>query len=250
MIPILGVPILNRGDLLLRLIQSIDYPVENLIIIDNSNGKDQSVTHAVGNIITNLEPNRPNILNTTVVQPTENLGVAGSWNKIMTYPADYWLIVGNDIMFNRGELEKIDTFVQANKHDHAIMFGLGHNVFAVTPYGLDNVGTFDENFYPAYLEDCDHFYRVKLAGVKSANIPNVAPIHGEAPSWGSSTIYSNDRWRELNGITHGNNFKYYRAKWGGKNGEEKYKHPLDDPTINIKTWELDPGHRTRNNIWI
>lgn len=251
MIPILGIPILNRGDLLLRLVKSIDFPVEKLVIVNNSRGNDFSVDEALTEINALINAATTPVAKLQIINPEHNLGVSGSWNKIMseTSEAAYWLIVGNDMMFNPGELEKIHTFADANKHDHAVMYALGHNAFVVTPYCLATVGNFDENFYPAYLEDCDHSYRIKLSGVKSSNIPDVAPVHGEAPSFGSSTIFSNPRWRELNGITHGNNFKYYRSKWGGNNGEETYLYPFDDPSISLKTWELDPGHRARNDIW-
>ena len=36
-IPVLIIPVLNRFDLLEQCIQSIDYPIDNLLIIDNSN---------------------------------------------------------------------------------------------------------------------------------------------------------------------------------------------------------------------
>lgn len=250
MIPILGIPILNRGDLLERLIESIDYPVELLYIVDNSEGKDDSVRE----VVETLNVEHEFIQRVDIARTEHNLGVAGSWNHIMSVMQDkglsYSLIVGNDMMFNPGELEKIDTFVKANAHDHVIMFAHAYNAFAVTPLNLKIVGTFDENIYPAYLEDCDHFYRVTLAGAKSVNIPNVSPLHGEAPSFGSSTIYSNRKWRELNGTTHGNNFLYYRRKWGGNNGEEKFVNPFNDLTKDLKYWEFDPEWRKQQDIWI
>jgi GT2 family glycosyltransferase len=129
------------------------------------------------------------------------------------------------------------------------MFALGHSAFAITPYGVDTVGTFDENIHPAYLEDCDHFYRVVLSGVKSANVPDIKLIHGEAPSFGSSTIFSDSSYKRQNAITHSNNFTYYKKKWGGINGEEKFKHPFNDETKNWKYWEFDPEWRKKQE-WI
>jgi GT2 family glycosyltransferase len=248
MIPILGIPILNRPDLLQRLIQSIDYPVEVIYIINNSAGKDQNVSNYLNEL--------PSIIFKTPVKqlllhyPNTNLGVAGSWNNIISRSsALYQLICGNDIMFHPGDLEKIDTFVTKNMHDHAVMYAHGHNCFAITRYGLTTVGNFDENIYPAYLEDCDHDYRVKLAGVKTANIPDVDIIHGEAPTFGSTTIYSNPIFSQRNAITHGNNFKYYFAKWGGINGEEKFTHPFNDLGLDLKYWLLNPEWRIQNDIW-
>ena len=240
-VPILGIPILNRGDLLKRCVESIDYPIDRIIIINN--GKEESVIASLAW----LKERFPNI---EVVTPPHNLGVAGSWNYFLQhYDVPYYLICGSDIQFSPGDLEKISSFVDDHL-DHAITFGNhGYSLFALTQYGIDLVGYFDENFYPAYLEDCDHFYRVKLLGGRSCEIPGVRAVHGEAPFWGSSTILSNPQFRERNGITHGNNFKYYRSKWGGINGEEVFLNPFDDPDRSPKEWVPDILHRTANDIW-
>lgn len=240
-IPIIGIPILNRGDLLVRCVESIDYPVERIVIVNNGNDE------AVRASITLLKARHSNI---EVVEPAHNLGVAGSWNYILRhYAATFHLICANDIEFAPGDLAEIDRFVLEHL-DYAIMFANhGYSVFALTKQGIALIGYFDENLYPAYLEDCDHFYRVKLLGGKSDNIPGIHAIHGEAPCWGSSTILSNPVYRQRNGITHGNNFRYYRAKWGGINGQEVYLYPFNDPTKSPRDWTLDNAIRKANDIW-
>ena len=50
MIITLGIPVLNRGDFLLRCVTSVDHPVENLVIINNSEGKNAQVTAACSQI--------------------------------------------------------------------------------------------------------------------------------------------------------------------------------------------------------
>ncbi|MCA1612884.1 MAG: glycosyltransferase [Acidobacteria bacterium] len=240
-IPLIGIPVLNRGDLLARCVNSIDYPAERIVVINN--GDDESVQAAVAG----LQARRPNV---EVIKPPHNLGVAGSWNYFLReYDAPYYLICGSDIQFAPGDLEKIDRFASAHPDD-AIMFGNhGYSLFALARRGVELIGYFDENFYPAYLEDCDHSYRLKLLNARASNVPDIHAIHGEAPHWGSSTILSDATFRERNGITHGNNFAYYRAKWGGINGEEVYPTPFNDPSRSPAEWTLDAERRAANDIW-
>ena len=230
-VPFLGIPVLNRGDLLTRCVDSIDYPVKRLVIINN--GNDESVAASIAcaqRLRSNIE----------TIRPPSNLGVAASWNYFLRhYDAPYYLICGSDIRFASGDIEKIADFV-ARGPDYAIVFGNhGYSLFALTRLGRDLVGYFDENFYPAYLEDCDHFYRVKLLDGHSADVPGLAAIHGEAPHWGSSTILSDPVLHQRNAITHANNFAYYRAKWGGINGQEAYVHPFNDPSRSPRDWITD-----------
>jgi len=234
-VPLLGIPVLNRGDLLARCLDSIDYPVERIVIINN--GTDETVEASIARaakIHANLE----------AIRPPSNLGVAASWNYFLRhYDAAFHVVCGSDIQFAPGDIEKIATFVTRRPH-HAIVFGNhGYSLFALTRLGLDLVGYFDENFYPAYLEDCDHFYRVTLLHGHSADVPGLAALHGEAPHWGSSTILSDPVLRRWNAITHTNNFTYYRAKWGGLNGEETYIHPFNDPSRSPRDWILDHDFR-------
>ena len=250
MIPILGIPVLNRGDLLVRLIDSIDHPVQHLVIIDNSQGLDKSVRQAIDFIHELIQDKKIPIEMMSVEHPAINWGCAGSWNRIMTYPTDlYWFIVGSDIMFKPGSLDKIVAFINEHQDDHAMIYPGSYNAFAITPLAKELVGTFDENFYPAYLEDCDHNYRLKLVGAKLIDMPDIDIVHGEAPSWGSSTIYSDPELAKKNGITHTNNYEYYGRKWGGPNEGEVYKHPFNDPNWDVKKWVLEPKHRKKNSIW-
>ena len=51
MIPLLGVLVLNRGDLLLRMVDSIDYPIDKLAIVQN--GCEPDVVDAIDQIMDN-----------------------------------------------------------------------------------------------------------------------------------------------------------------------------------------------------
>ena len=76
MLPNLIVPVLNRYDLLQRMLDSIDFPVRDMLIIDNG-----------GELDTVAFP-KP-VLNSHVLSMPSNLGVAGSWNLgIKLFPHD------------------------------------------------------------------------------------------------------------------------------------------------------------------
>ena len=227
---------------------SMDYPVAKLYIINN--GNDESVADAIHLI---KSGKNPNIQEVVVYKSPKNLGVAPSWNKIVqdNLDAPYWFIIGNDIFFERdGDLQKMYEYAEKSKDTHSILFGHAYSCFVLTKLGLNKVGYFDENIFPAYLEDCDHFYRVTLTGGVSENIPNTAVKHGEAPLWGSSTIHSDKKYSAANGLTHGMNFEYYKRKWGGENSKEVFTHPFNNPDNAVDYWELEQERReTQEKIW-
>lgn len=238
MIPVLSIPVLNRGDLLLRCIRSIDYPVGALYVINN--GNDASVASVLRQV-----QGEGHIV---IASPGRNLGVSGSWNHTMQqYPdAEYWLFVGNDIQFTPGDLEKIDICIREHPDYVTLPANQGHSLFAVTQCGLQTIGAFDENFYPAYLEDSDHMYRVKLAGASWMDVPDVHAIHGEAPTYGSHSVHASHELMARNLQTHQRNFTYYLSKWGGSPGQEKYEHPYGISSLGWKDWEIRQGHYQAN----
>jgi len=72
MIPILAIPVLNRYDLLDSNLETIDYPIKEILIINN--GKEK------------YESDRKD-LNIRVLNLPSNLGMSGSWNlTIKLYP--------------------------------------------------------------------------------------------------------------------------------------------------------------------
>jgi GT2 family glycosyltransferase len=233
MIPVLAIPILNRADFLLRCIRSIDYPVDKLLIINN--GDDPGVNAA----IEQLEGERDFDLRT--YKPGFNMGVAASWNWIMkNNPADYWLLVGNDIQLTSGDLRKIDKFARAHPDYATMPANWGHSLFTMTPIGVEGVGYFDENYYPAYSEDQDWMYRLKLAGLPWQDVPDVHALHGEPPLWGSSTVWSDPILNKKSAVTQKTNAEYFRRKWGGPPGQETFTHPYDNPELSLKDWIIDP----------
>jgi GT2 family glycosyltransferase len=233
MIKTLGIPVLNRGDLLRRCLESVDHPFERLLVINN--GKDPSVLE----VLRKLERRELGIEGyfekISVETPARNLGCGPSWNRIITSFPGSWLITGNDVQFKPGSLARIAQ-VEETTPDADIVCADGYSVFVMTPGGRRKVGLFDENFYPAYHEDCDHWRRVVLSGAKAVNVPGFEFIHGEAPNWGSCTINADPGLKEFMGKRLAELRAYYERKWGGTPGAEKFSTPFNRP-VPLHYWE-------------
>lgn len=253
-IPVLGIPHYNRPDLTIRCIESIDYPVTVLVLVFNRlDGQGD-----LARIMAAIESRREFVAHAECVFHP-NAGVAGAWNEIIKlFPADWWMIVNNDIQFTAGDLGKLAEYVRQNAPDlnlwqrPRLFYGNhGASWFALTAGCVQAAGLFDENFYPAYDEDCDYARRCDLLGVQRANVPDVHAIHGEATdpkdtSKGSSTIMSDPEARAKNGRTHGSNNEYYQRKWGGLPGRETFTNPFNELDWPVWAWRFEPAMRAQN----
>ncbi len=243
-IPILGIPHLNRPDILRRCLDSIDYPVSRLVIVQN--GKDEDMP--------SLE-NLPHWIQNITVIKHPNAGVAGSWNEIIKlFPAPYWMISNNDILFTSGALQKMAAAgdLQAwlpteydQRQPAGMLFGHAASFFVITEHGYNVVNGWDEGFYPAYLEDCDWHRRATLLGVRMENVEGVCVKHGDHEHSGSITVNSDAELMRKNGHTHKLNFEAYIRKWGGINGQEVFTHPYNDPNWPLWACKFDTRLRAR-----
>lgn len=251
-IPVLGIPHYNRIDLLERLLASIDYPVDTLVLVDNGNGNRRQE-------LFDLLVKAPKCMGSLQLIQHANAGVAASWNEIIKlFPASWWLISNDDIQFAPGDLAQMSRFVgdeeQARfkkmwKAQHpgtalGMVYGNhGASWFGITAHGVDTVGLFDENIFPAYLEDCDWSHRADLLGVRRCDVPDVHAVHGDEKLTGSCTVNCDAELAEKNSRTHGGNFNYYKRKWGGLNGTETFKTPFNDPHWPVWAWKFETETR-------
>jgi GT2 family glycosyltransferase len=212
-IPVLIIPVLNRFDLLENVLNSIDYKIDNILIIDNSNS---------------YKTTKENV---HVLNMPSNLGVAGSWNLgIKCFPhAPYWLIGSNDTAWIPGGLQKIQTTSSENK---LILSQQLWNTFSIGSNIIKKIGLFDENYYPAYHEDTDYVERIRLNNMQE----NLIYSNIKMNSLGSSvTMHSNPSFFEKNKITGEDNRQYYINKIYG-----------EDQHYNCYKWDLE---RRLNNDW-
>lgn len=83
-------------------------------------------------------------------------------------------------------------------------------------------GLFDQKFYPAYFEDNDFHYRIKLAGMRAVKTNSALYYH-----FGSRTIKENEEVGHISNTYYLTNRQRYIEKWGGKPGKEKFKTPFN-----------------------
>jgi GT2 family glycosyltransferase len=252
MIPVLGIPYVNRPDLLVRCVESIDCEVGQLVIID------QLVEPLDAATLARLLDGNVPAAQIHVARHVNN-GCAGAWNEIIRHPADWWLLVNNDIEFAPGELRRMAEFLNAecemrnaeSRRPLAAAYGNhGASWWAVTAHGAKTVGTFDENFFPAYLEDCDWSTRCDRLGERRENVPGSGDFktrHGDGPQTGSCTANANAAMRRWVAYCHEQGFRYYAAKWGGRNEHETFATPFNDPGWPLWAWRFDTVWR--RHLW-
>ena len=169
-----------------------------------------------------------------VIKPSNNLGVAKSWNHLIKDYSDgennILIICNDDIEFHTDTIEKLVNVYYENMEDDSIGIfgpkgqgGCLYSCFILNKNTFKNLGEFDEAFFPAYFEDCDYSYRMILAEKKVLLIEDCGYIHHH-----SSTIKSYSLPQmESHHTTFLNNKNYYLSKWGGEPLFETYKTPFN-----------------------
>lgn len=220
MIPVLGIPILVRPELLWKMLDSIDVPVAEIVVIDN------------GDCIREVPEGTPPF---THVWTGGNLGVAASWNHLIKIRPrlPWWMIAGFDVEFAPGDLARLETHME---EQGGLAMLNGFNAFAFDRQTVRTTGLFDENFSPAYYEDNDYVYRAQLAGVEVASLP-AGMKHAV-----SSTLNSSMELKVANSRTFPLNRAYFKAKWGGMPDRETFTTPFDAGG-DIRAWTLDPDRQ-------
>lgn len=240
-IEMIGTMVLNGAVDLYKQFISIDYPVNRYFILDNSQGNSD-----ITNEIKEIEFEGSQYINEIkVVHNVTNVGFSGSINQIIRQNTDcpYWCILSVDWHPKPGQLKKFakrleDPFVGILCDQTQN----GYSSMVFTPELLYEVGYLDENFFPAYYEDNDHRYRMKLAGLEWEYFPL------KYDHIVSSTLKSSAEFQKKNQKTFAENGRYYVEKWGGLPGQEKYETPFN-MELPIDYWLYDPV-RSERQRWI
>jgi GT2 family glycosyltransferase len=169
----------------------------------------------------------------------DNRGVSGGWNeglkRAVHMQCDAAFIVNDDVVFEPGTMRKMlygltlhDLVTGFNtrdeNYDHLenakYIQSPDYACFVVDPIRfVSKFGLFDENFKPAYFEDNDMDYRIKLAGGSSKK-------HTMAPFFHKGSVTQNwEGGQVVNGAMFEKNREYYRWKWGGEPGHETLTSP-------------------------
>lgn len=171
-----------------------------------------------------------------------NIGVSKGWNegirRAIKQGCDLALICNDDILFYEGTIAKLrgavwntglgfDLVTPVNVRDHSLTnkFTTTENpdfsCFMIEPEKFtDKFGWFDENFSPAYFEDNDMAYRIRVAGGRYAARTDAGHFHqgSVTQNWGGQQVVTGPMFEA--------NRAYYVAKWGGTPGNELYTIPF------------------------
>jgi hypothetical protein len=236
-IPIIGVPIVNGVHWLERLINSIDYPVKELCIINN-NGRDQ-ITNDL-NIL--CDKKYDFIDKIRILNMPSNIGVVASWNLIIKsyIMSSYWLFCNNDISFTPGFLKStVEESLQdetlgviSSASEESDSAHISFACFLIKDWVIDKCGLFDENFYPAYYEDIDYYLKLKKNNIKTKSL-DIRIYHGDGLGYesGSQTLKSeaDDVYQKINKACCINQ-EYIFKVWGNNYQDQFHgKINISDP---------------------
>jgi GT2 family glycosyltransferase len=177
--------------------------------------------------------------------------LARAWNKGIRLAfergADYCLVINLDLLFHPKFLDNLIAFAQS--HPEAIawsgMLGTEKDVLQAVPVGtevfpvvsfcaflidrrlLEAVGPFDEQFSPAYFEDSDMVYRIKLRGLKLLTTASALFHHFESVTLQSAIFKTEFQYVKTFSDSVKINEARFVRKWGGVPGSEQYQVPYD-----------------------
>lgn len=222
----IAIPTINRWDLLQETLKKYetDFPNTFIMVVDNG--------HQVKEI------QHKNVL--TIIN-YENFGVSKSWNQMINkaffsdknineflklsirnqiannLTFENVLVLKDDIYLGKTE-EEILNFIDNNKFSLATTT-LTWCAFIISRKTFLEVGPFDEEVFPAYFEDNDYAYRLKLEGVPHSCYEFLNP-----ETFINSGSIAKDPSLNLN---FEKNRKYFISKWGGEPGKETFQTPFN-----------------------
>jgi len=204
---IIGIPTINRADLLNEALANYfeDFQETEIFIVDNGNQ----------DIITREK-------NFAIYRPESNLNVSGSWNLIMDYAekvkATHVLMLNDDVYLGKTELE-IQTILRLWGNAPFYNSEMNWCSFIMSVEGFKKVGKFDENLFPNYFNDNDMFTRMKLLNMDMVYTAILNPVIFR----NSMTIAKDPTLNSQFGVYRQN----YINKWGGVPHEEKFTTPFN-----------------------
>ena len=204
----IGIPTLNRADLLLPSLEKYLFDFKNIDIHIVDNGKQG---------LNNLEENVQIYVHTQ----KENIGVAASWNKlcdIIFEKKDWALLINDDVYLGYGT-QRVNMCIEMSEVG-IVQSEFNWSVLLINKEIYKRIGKFDESFYPAYFEDSDYMYRLKLNGLQHEVNSYLNPSDVKV-----SQTY--EKAPDLVNLSMKNNRLRYIDKWGNLPLLETFKTPFN-----------------------
>ncbi|WP_313802439.1 glycosyltransferase family 2 protein [Cytobacillus sp.] len=214
---IVGIPYVNRLDLLQKAVESIKPYWEHTVIIDNSDGRDLK-GHELSSKVQIYEPPVP-------------LTFTQSMNYIIRLAeekeCEVWMYMHCDAEAHEGTPEALLTIVENTIKEGrkwGVIFTLYDTLAAYSMEAQKEIGYFD-TIIRDYFADTDYYRRMNLAGFELIS----TPLSNKMNHVGSASIHSDSNRAFITTITFPQSEAYYIAKWGGPRTQEKYNTPFNHP---------------------
>jgi len=171
-----------------------------------------------------------------------NYGVSAGFNQgikiALIQKSEFFLIVNNDIIFRKDSIDNLLKFARNTNYGYVTSIdsrrcfkqdylefklrneeweGLCNSCFILKKSTVDKIGFYDENYFPAYMEDIDYIERMGQAGIERRSTFMSIIFHDEG-----STGRKNN-WKltsECNSSAKLYEFayikgkEYFKKKWG------------------------------------
>jgi len=182
----------------------------------------------------------------------QNMGCSTSWNEairigLCQFDCEYIFILNNDLLVKSDTLDLMlevlkrpdvglvsaknvsgslaspqDLFDLKTPDTAKVTETPDFSCFAVKRKTIEKVGLFDEAIYPAYFEDNDFHYRLKLEKLHGYCVHASVYFH-----YGSRTAKIDPDFKAYLDARYVKNREYFVRKWGGEPGKEKFTEPFD-----------------------
>jgi len=213
---LIGIPYVNRPDLLKVAVNSIKAYWPHLVIVDCSDGRDLRTSN-----------NLP--ADVSVYEPPVFLTLSQSLNLLrqlaIEQQCDVMMYMHTDAEAHEGTPEQLLSIVETLLTNKEKKWGAAFtNYDTLAVYNMEAVkaiGMWD-TILTAYFIDNDYYRRMSLAGYELIDTGLAVSHHN-----GSSTIRSDLRRGFLNSITFPMYQYYYEQKWGGTPGKELFSTPFN-----------------------
>jgi GT2 family glycosyltransferase len=256
---VVGVLVCTTTKWIKKQLESIDYPIENYIIINNNA---ECLARDLDIIVSKKHPF---IKNMKVYHMPYNLGCADGWNTIIKsfLFSPYWVILNDDVSFTPGFLEELYECSENNKDagfihgKPCLLHGLSrfgsYDMFLIRDWVVKEYGLFDVNYYPAYFEDFDYMMRLLNKPIKIINKLTHDYLHGNTSDYsisGSNTQKASDDLYIRMTNSKYKNLDYYVKKWNNcpetitsENSSSIYKYPFNNPNNSLFFSDFDFNFR-------
>lgn len=161
-----------------------------------------------------------------------NLGVAASWNRGIARGKQFTIFMSSYLELDQGLAKTVARMIDA-ANDYGCLTWQGCHLWGFHRKTFDVCGTFDERFRIAYHEDAEFIWRMDVTGCHNAAnpMPKIA-VPGMCPQARSISL-------GLAVPPMDANRDRIIAKTGGIYPEFTYKHPWNNPAIDIRDWDRD-----------